>query len=210
MKKSAFRSLPEASLAGYQTLQTGNDCTMHAISAAVKMLSGFEIDPHDLSKQVDKGWWDGRLFRLLPGSGVLPHMQRLILEWLIEEHHLPLQVKQLHLSPEVLRILPSDDTLAALVTIYWLGKAGPPIYHGTGNFNFNTTKGPSGHTMLMAAYDPGHVNVDGLETPWGFINSWSDGGTDLFWMADDAFRKAWNFRFPWIGKNAAVVVSLKP
>jgi len=43
--------------------------------------------------------------------------------------------------------------------------------------------------MLLAAYDPAHRSGE-LTTPWGFINSWAEGSTELFWMEDQAFRKS--------------------
>jgi hypothetical protein len=62
--------------------------------------------------------------------------------------------------------------------------------------------------MLFAAYDPEHKSGD-ISTPWGFINSWVDEGSGLFWMSDPDFRRSWGTPIPRWGKNAVVLLSLK-
>lgn len=207
MKKAMIRALPEADLARFQTLQQGNNCALHAISSAIYLLTEKYYAPGDLIKLADKLWWRGRFYRILPGSGILPHMQLGLLNYLIRRDNLPLRAKHLRLSPEILRNLPHDDDLAALVTIYWPPRKAPGIYLDGSEVNYNSNTYPSGHTMLFSAYDPDHTNGQFGLTPWGFINSWIDGGSDLFWMTDEGFRRAWAFRVPWIGYNATVVIS---
>jgi len=120
------------------------------------------------------------------------------------------RARLLHTSPEILRNLPGDDNLAALATIYWRRGRVPAIYRGATAWNYNQSKSTAGHTMLFAAYDPEHTNPGGLQTPWGFINSWADANTELFWMEDEPFRRAWGVGLPIIGRNATVLISLDP
>ncbi|MGB4594757.1 MAG: hypothetical protein WBI14_02495, partial [Anaerolineaceae bacterium] len=207
MKKAMIRALPEAELARFQTLQQGNDCALHAISSAIYLLTEKYFTPGDLINLANRLWWRGRFYRILPSSGIFPHMQLGLLNYLIRHNNLPLKANLLHLSPEILRNLPHDDDIAALVTIYWPPKKAPGIYLGGTEFNYNGSTGLSGHTMLFSAYDPNHVNGRIGLTPWGFINSWIEGGADLFWMTDEDFRRAWSFRVPWIGYNATLVIS---
>jgi len=207
MKRATIKALPEADLARYQTLQIGNDCALHAISSSIYLLLDEFFSPTDLITLTNKLWWRGRFYRIVPRSGIFPHMQLGLLNYLIRHNKLPLKAKLLHLTPEILRNLPHDDDLAALITIYWLPKKAPGIYLGSTEVNYNGNTHLSGHTMLFSAYDSDHQNGRAGLTPWGFINSWADGGSDLFWMSDLEFRRAWNFRVPIIGYNAAVIIS---
>ncbi len=207
MKKTSLRALPENELARFQTLQKGNNCTLHAISAALDLLCGFQIAPDELIAEVNRLWFRGRFYRLFPNWAVTPPMQARIVRYLAKTRNLPLKARLLHISPEVLRNLPHDENLTALVTIYWLAGKAPPIYHGTRGLNYNQVQGMGGHTMLFAAFDPDHLTDQTLLTPWGFINSWSSGGTGLFWMQDADFRKAWGFPLLNLGSNAAVIIS---
>jgi hypothetical protein len=207
MKKAMIRALPEADLARFQTLQLGNDCALHAISSAIYLLTENYYSPRDLIDLANKLWWRGRYYRILPGSGIFPHMQLGLLKYLIKHNNLPLKAKLLHLTPEILRNLPHDDDLAALVTIYWPPRKAPGIYLGSTEVNYNGNTNLSGHTMLFSAYDPDHTNGQVGWTPWGFINSWIDGGADLFWMTDEGFKRSWAFHVPWIGYNATLVIT---
>ena len=112
----------------------------------------------------------------------------------------------LHLSTQVLQNLIADESLACLVTIYWLRGKAPAIYHWQSTQDMNEYHGTNAHTMLLAAYDPTHFNGK-VNTPWGFINSWVDRGSGLFWMAQKAFDRSWGFTLPVIGNHAAVVIS---
>nr|MBP7213897.1 hypothetical protein [Anaerolineaceae bacterium] len=134
-------------------------------------------------------------------------MQVRILSWLAKKHDLPLSARVLHLSPEILRASVEADNLASLITIYWWHRRSPKIYYRDQPKNYNPEKGISGHSMLFAAYDPDHTN-DGIQTPWGFINSWVAGGSGLFWISDADFRRTWATPIPFIGNNAAVIISV--
>jgi hypothetical protein len=68
----------------------------------------------------------------------------------------------------------------------------------------------SGHAMVLAAYDPNHVDPDlGIEKPWGFINSHGAHAT-LKWFSDAEFQELWNANLAVIGSNNIVVVTLDP
>lgn len=208
MKKTSLRSLPEKNLAKFQSQQTGNDCAIHSLVAAVELLTNFRLDPQEIIKEINRIWWHGRFFRLAPKSGVTPPMQVRLLGYLAKKHDLPLTANLFHLSPELLQATAEAETLASLVTIYWWFGHSPAIYYMNGPKNYNALKGAGGHTMVFAAYDPEHYSGD-VHTPWGFINSWITRGTGLFWMEDKAFQKAWGTPIPHWGKNATVVISYK-
>ncbi len=208
MKKTSLKAFPETKLAKLQTLQTGNDCAVHSIVAAIELLTEVKLDPAEIIAEINHLWWRGRFFRLAPNSGITPPLQVRLLRYLAKKHTLPLSARLLHLSPQVLRATAEAENIASLVTIYWWFRQSPKIYYRDQPKNYNREKGASGHTMLFAAYDPDHYSGE-LRTPWGFINSWVNAGTGLFWMEDREFRRTWSVPIPRWGKNASVIISLE-
>jgi hypothetical protein len=208
MKKTSLRALPEKNLAKFQTLQTGNDCAIHSLVAAIELLTNVRLDPQEIIEEVDRIWWHGRFFRLAPKFGITPPMQVRLLRYLAKKHNLPLAAKLFHLSPELLQTTVAAENIASLVTIYWWFGHSPAIYYMDGPINYNALEGASGHTMVFAAYDPEHYSGE-IQTPWGFINSWVTQGTGLFWMEDKEFQKAWGTPIPRWGKHATVIISYK-
>ena len=208
MKKTSLRALPEKNLAKFQSQQTGNDCAIHSLVAAIELLTKIRLDPKEIINEVNRIWWHGRFFRLAPKSGITPPMQVRLLSYLAKKHNLPLKANLFHLSPELLRTTAAAENIVSLVTIYWWFGHSPAIFYMDQPNNYNALKGASGHTMVFAAYDPEHSSGEVL-TPWGFINSWITQGTGLFWMTDHDFQKTWGTPIPRWGKNAAVVISHK-
>lgn len=208
MKKTSIRALPEANLAKFQSLQTGNDCAIHSLTAAIEILTDVKLNSTDIISEVNRIWWHGRFFRLAPNSGITPPLQVRLLDYLAKKHNLPLSARLLHLSPEVLPLMAEAENAVCLVTIYWWFKNAPAIYYMDQPQNYNALQLAGGHTMVFAAYDPTHLS-GGVRTPWGFINSWVSEGAGLFWMEDREFRKAWGMPIPRWGKNAAVIISQK-
>ena len=206
MKKRFLKSLPEWELARFQSLQKGNDCTLHAISAALELLTGLRLPPYQLVAEVNRLWWRGKLYRVLPNWAVTPPMQASIVNYLARTRGLPVRARLLHTAREILRNLPDDENLVALVTIYWRRGRAPAIYRGATARNHNQSKSTAGHTMLFAAHDPTHTTGAGITTPWGFINSWCDGGARLYWMKDEDFRRSWGFFLPLVGPNPLVLI----
>jgi hypothetical protein len=78
---------------------------------------------------------------------------------------------------------------------------------GKTKVNRNRTEpGTSYHTMLVGAYDPHNICEDGMLRPWGFVNSWSHPGKDLFWISDGEFLRAWGHFTPPVGRNSLVLI----
>ena len=200
--------MPETKLAKLQTLQIGNDCAVHSMIAAIELLTEVKLDLQETIDEVNRRWWHGRFYRLAPKSGITPPMQVRLLRFLAKKHHLPLKAKLVHLNPEVLRATAQAEDIASLVTIYWWYGNSPAIYYKDLPKNYNAVQAASGHTMLFAAYDPEHFSGT-TRTPWGFINSWVNAGTGLFWMEDRQFRQAWAIPIPRWGNHATVIISLE-
>lgn len=208
MKKTSLRAMSESNLARFQSQQGGNDCAIHALVAAIELLTSIRLDPQDIIAEVNRIWWRGQIYRLLPKSGITPPMQVRLLGHLAEKHQLPLSARLLHLTPDVLRALADDEHMVSLVTIYWWFRRAPAIYYMDQPQNFNSLSSAGGHTMVFAAYDPDHRSGP-MSTPWGFINSWVSQGSGLFWMEDKAFRSSWGISIPRWGNNATVLITLK-
>jgi len=195
-------------LAAYQTQQTGNNCSFHAISVGIQLLLNYKINPEVLAQEVNRQWWRGHFMRIFPNWAVTPRMQVRIIDYLAKTRNLPIR-GTFHYATvsECLQAL-SDQSCIPLITLIWLWGQAPPIYYADSQLNFNKTKKAQGHTMVLAAYDPHHVSGEGLQTPWGFINSWRDDAQHLFWMTESDFTKAWHFTFPGIGPNPLVLLQI--
>lgn len=196
----------ESELAAYQVRQVGNTCSFHAIAVALRLLLDYEIDPVELSEKVNNLWWRGRFMRVVPNWAVTPRMQVRIVRYLARENDLPITAFYTHGNIALLPAILSDPDFISLITLLWWWRQAPPIYRGDTTQNYNKTKKPGGHTMILAAYDPDHRAGDQFFTPWGFINPWLSGAKQLFWMRDDDFRKAWRFPLPLIGPNPLVLI----
>lgn len=206
MAKASLHSLTETDLAAFQSLQSGNNCGLHALSAAIRLLTNVEIPPQRLIDETNRLWWRGQFFRVFPSWAISPQQLGRLANFLAKHENLPISAQVLHLSTQVLQNLIADPSLACLVTIYWLGGKAPAIYHWQSPQNVNAYQSTNAHTMLLAAYDPSHYNGK-VNTPWGFINSWVDRSAGLFWMGQKAFDKSWSFPLPVIGNRAAVIIS---
>ena len=205
MRSVSLKSLPEAELAAFQTHQSGNNCAVHAITAAVKLLDGTEFSPEALSTEIDQLWRHGRFYRMLPGGAITPGMQARLVNFLARTHNLPLQAQLKFLSLETLPTLLQEDNQALLLTLTWLPSKAPAIYHGNSSVNSNATRKAGGHTMLLAAYNPEHRSGNHY-TPWGFINSWIQGGPELFWMQENDLRNTWNVVFFPLNLRLSVII----
>jgi hypothetical protein len=156
-----------------------------------------------------------------------PAQQANIVNGIARQGSLPLEADVTHPTPEELKDLLGRDDTAVVVTLGWHQDHPPHIGQGDavgrpfgdpGSFEVLGVEVeiPVGaHAMLLGAYDPGHVDENGDPTPWGFVNSWTDGAsaahpggaTEIYWMSDADFREAYNF--PILG-NAVVITRLSP
>lgn len=194
----------EPDLATYQTHQVGNTCTMHAIAVALHLLLKFEINPIDLSDEVNRLWWRGRFMRIAPDWAVTPRMQVRMVRYLAQKYGLPVDAEIHRGNPDALPELLNDTAVVPIITILWRWRQAPPIYLGNSTLNHNETRSAGGHSMILAAFDPQHTADGQFSTPWGFINPWIDGSNQLFWMADEDFKHAWRFWLPCIGRYPIV------
>ncbi len=199
----------EAELAALQSRQKGNSCTFHVIAAAIRLLLEYEIDPEALADEINKRWWRGQFMRVLPGWAVTPRMQVEIVRHLSKTRNLLVDASLKRSSAQkLLNLLAEpDQRVIPIITLVWLWGQAPPIYFASTTLNFNQTKAPGGHSMILAAYDPEHWAEDKFPTPWGFINPWMADSTHLFWMRDVDFLKAWGFSLPGMLSNPVVLVS---
>jgi len=207
LSRQTLHGLEEGRLAACQMRQVGNTCSFHVIAAGLRLLLDVNIDPGQLSNEIDRLWWRGRLMRVFPGWAVTPRMQVRIVRHLARTQHLPVTASYHKGDPELLPGLLSDPDIIPIVTLIWLPRQAPPIYYDGSAWNRNYTRAAGGHSMIFAAFDPTHKAGKGQKsTPWGFINSWENHPQHLFWMTDADFRKAWRFWLPGIGPNPLVLL----
>lgn len=207
--KKTIKAKTEAELAAYQTQQTGNNCSFHAISVGVQILLDTTIDPNALAKEINRQWWRGRFMRVFPNWAVTPRMQVRIIDYLAKTRNLPISASYHNGTLFKLHQALSDPSCVPIITLIWLWGQAPPIYYADSQLNFNKTNKAQGHTMMLAAYDPKHFSVGEISTPWGFINSWRNKAQHLYWMSEIDFSKAWGFSLPGIGENPLVLLKTK-
>lgn len=159
--------------------------------------------------------------RLWAGGPVAPREQAMLARKLAQDYGIAVQAEAVRGTPDDLLRLLADPHTKVLVTFGWSGSDRPEIMHPDGKFRQfgkpdvvkiggSTFELPfTAHVMLLAAYDPDRRGMkDGREiaAPWGFVNSWVDGGDGLYWMTEDDFRKAWRFVIPTVGRQKMVVL----
>jgi len=208
MSVLSIKNLPESQLAGYQQSQMGNNCAYHAVSAAINILCGSHINGQNYADRVNEMAFPKSFkYRLFDNGPTLPAQQVNLAEWMGVENGLTIDATHTNLSPETLRLFLLEPDKAVLVTIGWFNHKPPEITLGKNSQNMNASPAWAGyHTMLLGAYDRDHISVDGIQRPWGLINSWVSGGNQLFWMQDSEFLRSWRVYTPLSGTYASVVI----
>ena len=209
MARKTLKTKSEAELAALQVKQVGNTCSFHAIAAALQLLLDYEINPDEISNEVNDLWWRGRFMRVAPDWAVTPRMQVRIVRYLAKKEKLPITAFYSHGKVETLPVVLSDQDSVPLITLLWIWRKAPAIYFGNTTHNHNKTSKMGGHTMILAAFDPDHRADDEFSTPWGFINPWMANTEQLFWMRDEDFRRSWRFPLPFVGPNPLVMIQRK-
>lgn len=203
--------LTEIDLAGLQRLQAGNSCVPHSLCAAFQLLTGREIDPRELDAELNLLPFFSRLrYRSWNNGPVTPLQQVALARTLASNLDLQVTARLAHPEPSGLVDLIRQPATAVLVTIGWWKHHPPGIFRGTDTVSQADGSGTQWHTMLAAAYDPGHRDSSGNERPWGFVNSWVDRGETLFWMSDADFLRSWQFYTPFGGRRPAVILQRTP
>ncbi len=204
-----WRNKSEAELASYQQLQVGNSCAQNAIAAAFNLFFNARIDGNHLSTLVNQTALPDRIrYRLWSNGPTTPLNQlHLLMDIALHEKH-PISIQLEKGSPSILRQHLSQTDSLTLVTIGWLPGSAPVITRGVQPVNLNAARGFGFHVMIAAAYDPAHADVNHIIRPWGFINSWSSGGSELFWMTDDDFNRSWRFYTPFGGTYPMVTIQI--
>lgn len=204
-----WRGHTEAHLASYQQLQLGNNCAQNAIATALNLLFNLNINGNHLAKLIDQTpLVDLLRYRLWPNGPTTPLNQCHLLEDIARYQGLRLSARLERGSLQSLSAHISNPNSVSLITIGWLPRRAPVITRGNQSINFNANTGFGFHVMLAAAYDPTHINQAGTTCPWGFINSWLDGGEELFWMSTAHLKSSWGFFTPFGGTFPMVSVRL--
>jgi hypothetical protein len=194
-----WREKSETQLAAFQQRQVGNTCAAHAIAAAVNLAFNLGLEGKQIGSDAYANWWRGwgNPFH----AGIPPYAQINLLKHLAEVKKIPLEPHHYSWDPQRwLEVLRQPNQLL-LITLFWLARPAPltralekwkfpRITYNLGDENYTQPNGViiTGHTMLLAAYDPQHITHGGKTRPWGFVNSWIDGGNYLFWMGDEDLR----------------------
>jgi hypothetical protein len=204
--------LTEAQLASYQRRQgdTRNDCADYSVAAVLNMFQGAAVQGSDVARAADLG---NLLYgyRLWPNGPTTPQQAANIFNAIADRADLPLSAAAAKppTSADLVQYLQQPDT-AVIVTIGWDDANVPDIARTSDPGNGAGGGAPlqiNAHAMVLAAYDPGHLDRNGNPAPWGFVNSWADGGTEIYWIPDADFQQAWSHDIPLVGSHNAVVIT---
>ncbi len=189
-----WRRWGEAQLAAYQGNQgASNHCAKYAAASGLNMLFGIVLTGDDLVDWVGsrplKGTGKYTIFGNHNGSLVFQTAS--LVRELGRQAGLPIQVRCRRYSiSDLIENLRNDNVITLATLTYFKGDE-PVIAKG---MNISSSLAQAGwiggHIMIPAVFDPGHHNLDGVSTPWGFLSSW--GATDqLYWMTERDFRNSW-------------------
>ena len=182
-----WRNMSEMDLAQYQVMQNGNNCAMNAIAASLNMIYGNNlVHGDDLGSTVDTNRYSWR-YRLGRNSATLPFEQRYIIDNISSYGNLGLSVVSGSKDKKDMIDNLKDPQKIQIVTNTWNG-TGPYYYYQGKGVAPKSSKLPTGHTVVLVAYDDTQVDMSGaIKTPWGVVNSWVNGGNNIFWMTDNDF-----------------------
>jgi hypothetical protein len=204
--------LTEAQLAAYQRRQGDhrNDCADYSVAAVLNMFQGGAVQGSDVARAGDLG---NLLYgyRLWPNGPTTPQQAANIVNAIADRAGVPLSATAVkpETSADLVQYLEQPDT-AVIVTIGWDDAHVPDIARTSDTGN--SAQGGAllqinAHAMVLAAYDPTHLDRNGNPAPWGFVNSWADGGTEIYWIPDADFEQAWSHEIPLVGSHNAVVIT---
>jgi len=204
--------LTEAQLAAFQHYQGAgrNDCADFSVAAVLNMFTGGAVQGRDVATEADqRGLLQG--YRLWANGPTTPGQAANIVNTIADRAGLPVSATAVkpETTADLVTYLQQPDT-AVIVTIGWDDAHVPDIARTSDTANSASGGAPlqlNAHAMVLAAYDPGHVDRNGNPAPWGFVNSWADGGTQIYWIPDADFQRAWSHEIPLVGSHNAVVVT---
>ncbi|MHC1781589.1 MAG: hypothetical protein AB9891_02295 [Anaerolineaceae bacterium] len=210
MKEIWLLNASEENLAGYQQNQgRSNNCGEFAAAAAINVLLDRQIPGLELAELADRGWLLKGL-RTWPGGPTSPAQQARLIQEYARQQNLPVEVSARKSTHYYLRHWLENPDVACLVTISWDNRRLPKILKGTGGVTpmAESRFFWSGHTMVLAAFQPAGNGNRLQQDRWGFINSWADPSCNsgIFWMDHDEFKRCWNYHLFPIGSHNVVVV----
>jgi RHS repeat-associated protein/uncharacterized repeat protein (TIGR01451 family) len=179
-----FNGKSERDLSKAQQLQMGNDCAPNAIATGINLLVGTKINGNSLAREMDKSIY----YRAGPNGPTLPIQQYRAARDYTASENLPVTPYLVSDTSDYdFKQILKDPKQIAIVTFIWGPLTQPDFTEGYNSTSRGQKDFINGHTMVLAAYDPNHYDEDGVQKPWGFVNSWADGSqetTDEIWWMD--------------------------
>ena len=189
-----WRDWEERKLAAFQQDQgSTNHCAKFASASAVNLLMGSSFKGSSLVS-----WLDNRFLR---GSGKYTilgnHNGSLVFQTanlvkrlsMLNGIHLEVRMKRGKL-PDLLDTR-QDGSKVSLVSVTYFQGEEPLICQGQNTAGvLGAARWVGGHIMILSAHDPGHYNLAGICTPWGFLSSWTS-KDQLYWMSNEDFQRTW-------------------
>jgi len=189
-----WRGWEEGVLAAYQQDQgSTNHCAKYASASAVNLLVGSSFDGSSLVSGLDNQFLRGSGKYTILGNhnGSLVFQTANLVKQLGLLNGIDLEIcLKRGKVPDLLDTLRDGVTVSLVSVTYFKGKE-PLIYRGQNTDSvLAAARWVSGHIMIPSAHDPGHQNLAGVCTPWGFLSSWTS-KDQLYWMSDKDFQRTW-------------------
>lgn len=189
-----WRGWTENQLASYQQNQgSNNHCAKYAAVAALNMLYGTSLSGETLVSWVNDRLFKGTLRYTIFGNnhGSFVFQTANLLRRLAHLNGLtPLLRSKKGNFQSLKNSLQSGNSLTIVSVTYFQGQEPVIAYGRNSGTALAAANWVGGHLMILAAFDPGHKNLEDTTTPWGFLSSWP-GKDHLYWMTDDNFKQSW-------------------
>ncbi len=183
-------------------------------SSPSTFVQGYKYSGSKMAQEIDDVWLDRQTYipshqnydasiRMFPNFITFPFEQINIVDYYRTNTNasfsVPYTASISSESKEEMKKKLVDNSVLQLITLYYTSDDLPEFLQGDSNpRNFNMdiplfgkkiTIPASGHTVLLVAYDPTHINTKNHEVyEWGIVNSWDDGG-EMYWIRDQDLDK---------------------
>jgi uncharacterized protein YukE len=185
----------EQALADYQQYQGArNDCAEFSVAAALNLMVGTNYQGADLGRTADENAFIIPFFgqRMFPDGPTTPWQAANIVNGLAVQDGIAVSARTVHANTDELAEYVRQPDVIPIVVVAW-GEDDPPAIARDGEIPPRLSADPLGaHAMVLVAHDPLHSDPARGSTPWGLVNSWTDGGDDIYWMSDDDLERTLN------------------
>jgi hypothetical protein len=189
-----WRGLSESQLADFQQNQgSSNHCAKYAAATTLNLLYGTQLSGSSLINWLDDSIMKGTGLYTIWGNnnGSLVYQTANLVRKLARQNNFQPEVSCGFGKSADIRERLLDNNLLTMITLTYFQGSEPVISAGENSVSSLAESNIiGGHVMILGAFDPDHQNESGLDTPWGFISSWTS-TKYIYWMTEKDFLRTW-------------------